>query len=435
MNMSYEGKQYTGGLVWNSPFDFRSKYPIDASIIKKSFSDIKSTEAWQYGVGKYALYFGKVVIDAATGDLYQFKPASKEVSSATIEADASWVKVATASDTVAATSWKGVVTSLPSSGLSHGDTYYLNDSNTPANNGYYTWNANLATPAFEKIVIPELNHALTADTATSAASAGKLTTARKINGLQFDGQADVNDYVEASLKKNSTSAFVANLTKFGASASGAVTNLAAGTKVRVHFASSYYGSNTPTLNGCNLSRAGQLFTAWAGGIVIEMSFVPAANGDPAHFLVDTPNGADVILDNFSTANLQSFDFSTAAPAQADLASIYTKLDGLKNSMDMAKLHFLKYDGRRCKFDFVVNTSEILLSFIYDKFLHEITITKKTENEVDTYTLSDVKTDLKAGGGSGMTAQERQTLNNLSTDVTNIKSNMLVYVLDAQSTNA
>lgn len=433
--MAYKDKLYTGGLVWNSPFDFRSKYPIDNSIIKNNFKDIKSTEAWEYDTGKYALYIGKVVIDAATGDLYQFKPSSKTVSEETITTAASWVKVTTATDSVAATSWKGVVTSLPSSGLSHGDTYYLNDSNTPANNGYYTWNANLATPAFEKIVIPELNHALTADTATSAASAGKLAEEIKINGLEFDGHADVNDYVEATLTQNSTSKFVADLTKFGASGSGVVTGLEAGTKVRVHFASSYYGSNTPTLNECNLSRAGHLFTAWAGGIVIEMTFVPATNEDPAYFLVDTPNGADVILDNFSTANLQSFDFSMAEPAQADLASIYAKLTVLNEGSEKEKLHFLKYDGRRCKFDVVVNTSDRSLSFIYDKFLHEITITKKTENEVDTYTLSDVKTDLKAGGGSGMTAQERQTLNNLSTDVTNIKSNMLVYALDAQSTNA
>ena len=365
-------RKVTKGVAeFNASFKYSSAVPIDNRFTVAAKADLTASETWVEN-GVSAAYAGLLVY--VEGESSSYVLTSADYSSLN-----NWKKIATADNVVGGTSYKGLQDSLTQLGNvslpSAGDMYYVDHAAYESATGwdsedgaFYIYNGS----TWDKINREDVSHATTAD------SASRLTNDITINGMSVNGGSTRTNYVECNTSAD-VQAKIVTLTNMDTDNPGTV--------LRVKF---NYGNDvaSPTLNGFALKRGSEVFDKWESGTVVTFTLSLEGSSTKVWQAHET-EGQDVILRNISKVDLSTFDFintndgslpsdnSTDEPiasSSADAESVnelFSKIFGLAQNPD-GKLHFLKFNGKRYKFDIDAYRSTngvdaVVFSFIVSGF--------------------------------------------------------------------
>ena len=226
------------------------------------------------------------------------------------------------------------------------------------------WNnkSDLTAEDVKKIKVNNAGHADSADNATKAGSADKLTNSRKIFGLPFDGTKDVDGGITA----NGDSVINGNLnvTKDGIFGGEVVAVAGEGTPTGVTDYSALTGK--PSINGKELVSGENSLT--------ELGIQPAGNYADKDTVTDVLNSITNINNNLSTINEDIDGINT------NIGTINDSITGINNDIldinnnlnihinDVSKFEtlfkkFFEYDERnnaiKAKLDFYTDTNKSL----------------------------------------------------------------------------
>lgn len=460
MARKYIKSNGTAVASFGASFSYSSAIPIDNRFVVADKENLIASATWITN-GVNAAYKGLQVYVESESSVYVLTANDPTVS-------ANWKKIATADTVVGGTNYKGVKTDLTAlNGVSNpvgGDMYYITHAvesgatvYESADGAFYIFNGT----SWDKINKEDVAHA------TTAGTADKLTNARNINGLAFDGSKAVSNFFTCT-----TNTDVANK-------EATLTDITAeeGTVIRIKFANENTAAS-PTLNGVALKRGNTPFDKWEAGAIVTFTYV--GSGNNASWQAHEVNGIDVIADNFTKANFATLDFDNAdfensneingdssegySPApryfgqqhftsqqEHDFISpLVDKLLTLADSPD-GKLHFILFKGKRCKFDIdeYSNTSSeqsVKFSFFYTSCSvtsgnQQPTLNPRMVTIEIILTSSDVKfhyqyKDLGGGGGTidTSTLATKTSVNALSNRVTAIEESYKWVDLDLLASN-
>lgn len=437
-------RKVTKGIAeFNASFKYTSAIPIDNRFTVATKADLTASETWVEN-GVSAAYAGLLVY-------VEGESSSYVLTSADYSSISNWKKIATADIVVGGTSYKGVKNSLTVLGNvsspSAGDMYYVahaayeTATDWESEDGaFYIYNGS----SWDKINKEDVSHATTAD------SASQLTNDITINGLSFNGGNTRTDYVECNTSAD-VQAKTVTLTNINTDNPG--------TEIRVKF---NYGNNvaSPTLNGFVLKRGSEMFDKWEPGTVV--TFTLALEGSSTRvWQAHETEGQDIILRNISKVDLSTFDFvntndgslpldeSTDEPianSSADADSVndlFTRIFGLAQNPD-GKLHFLKFNGKRYKFDIDAYRSTngvdaVVFSFIVSGFqthgeeqkanLVTITWSRTVDNSEYVFEYKYNVSSLIGGTVDTSTLATKSELSGLADRVTAVENSVKWYSLD------
>lgn len=454
------GRSYKGGKVKLAvAIEAGSAFHGDTRDVVDTYADLKSNDTWIIN-GVNTIPVGYRVFCKSDNCLYMLVAAD-------FTSDASWKKFATADNIVGGTSFKGTVNNLTTLGTtvtnpSQGDMYWVEHADySSAENlssiagAFYIYNGN----AWDKINREEVS---------VATSAGKLTTKRTINGLEFDGTANVSNFFECS-----TGASTANKTVSLTDVATVDNVIPQGVQVRVKFT---YANTAiaPTLNDVAIKRRGVAFNTWEAGSVI--TFTHLGTGTNERWEADEAMGIDKISSNFSAIDFASYDLNNSASVTDEIINDTGTPSDFGNSnstigifqqklIDLAehpdgKLHFVKFKGKRCKFDInqysnqgngtyatgTVDTPTktfVTFSFLYSSYgkknnelvdsqiVRLITVTITWDGgTVNAFTFTYSVKDIGGGGGGDLQNLSgiQESIANLEQNVENLKSSNKWYIL-------
>ena len=426
-------RKYTKAKIgFTSSLDYTAAIPVDTRFVVAAETDLTADATWKGGSTISAAYVGLTVYVEGTSSLYVLTNANY----GTLD---NWKKLATVSNQAGGTNYKGVKESLTELNAvdspSAGDMYYVTHAELRATEGwssvdgaFYIYNGT----SWDKINKEDAAHA------TNASTADELTTEREINGLKFKGNANVTNFAVCGTDanvQNKSAAFV-NLT------------IAQGTEIRVQFTNENTATS-PTLNGYPLMRGAETFDKWEAGAVV--TFTCVGTGVNRKWQAHEVEGQSTILRQTTAVDFSTFDFNNAdgitiyqhtAPLESSSLSIevrealFEAMMALGKASD-GKLHFIKFKGRRYKFDIddwdeSTEKRSVSFSFIYRSYkksgkVHSanlVTITwgRIIQNESPVYNWDYKVTSLI--GSSIDTSQFVKTTDtdyiNLKTDVDNLK---------------
>lgn len=452
MARKYIKSNGTAVAPFGASFSYSSAIPIDNRFVVADKGNLIASATWITN-GVNAAYKGLQVYVESESSVYVLT-----ANDPTIEAN--WKKIATTDTVVGGTNYKGVKTDLTAlnevSNPSGGDMYYVTHAVLSGAEGYanadgafYIYNSE--GTSWDKINKEDVSRA------TSAGTADKLTNARDINGLAFDGSKSVSNFFTCA-----TNTDVVNK-------EATLTDITAeeGTVIRIKFANENTAVN-PTLNGVALKRGNAPFDKWEAGAIVTFTYV--GSGNNASWQAHEVSGIDVVADNFTKVDFTSLDFNngdgdeeindTGAPKQlfglngeagAELQyALMDKFLALAKNPD-GKLHFIQFKTKRCKFEIdTYNESEtegdtVTFSFLYSSYgikagnqqrtqnprMITITFTRKSGGYTYEYKVKDL------GGGGGTidtsTLATKQSVNALSNRVKAIEDSYKWVDLDSEVT--
>lgn len=426
-------RKYTKAKIgFTSSLDYTAAIPVDTRFVVAAESDLTADATWKGSSTISAAYVGLTVFVEGTSSLYVLTNANY----ATLD---NWKKLATVSNQAGGTNYKGVKNSLTAlNGVNSpdpGDMYYVTHAELEATTGwqsvdgaFYIYNGS----SWDKINREDAAHA------TNASTADELTEARKINGLQFKGNTDVTNFAVCDSDAN-VQAKLATFTNL---------TIEQGTEIRVKFTNENTASS-PTLNGYPLMRGAEKFDKWEAGAVV--TFTCVGTGVNRKWQAHEVEGQSTILRQTTAVDFCTFDFNNAegiaiyqhtTPLESASTSIEVREALFEAMMSLAKspdgkLHFIKFKGRRYKFDIddwdeSQEKRSVSFSFIYRSYkksgeVHSanlVTITwgRIIQNESPVYDWDYKVTSLI--GSSIDTSQFVKTTDNdyttLKTDVANLK---------------
>lgn len=426
--------------------EYSSPIPSDNRSVVARITDLTALETWVTN-GVSAAYVGLPVYVEEDAHIYIL--TNEEYSNAD-----NWKKIPNYGEVAGGTIYKGVTdntTTLAAiANKQAGDMYYVthavasNDANVnTADGAFYIWNGS----AWDKINKEDISHATLADTAD------ELTTARKINGLSFKGNANVSNYFVCSTVN--AGAYSATLTGIDTDTEGA--------EVRVMFSAASSVAN-PTFNGIPLKRGNTPYTNWKAGTVLTLTLTITGTAPDLvkEWQVHETDGIDIVADNFTKFDFTTLDFENddqnhlAEGSQAplpfggaepsDIMALFNAMFALGNNDD-GKLHFIKFAGKRRKFD-VNGTSSVesggkiyksvTFSFLYNDYKTvgdaqsaKLVTIKWTLNVTDSISTFVYKAVSLIGGTAGVTEADLQastTITGLNTRLTNLENNSKWYTL-------
>lgn len=226
------------------------------------------------------------------------------------------------------------------------------------------WNnkSDLTAEDVKKIKVNNAGHADSADNATKAGSADKLTNSRKIFGLPFDGTKDVVGGITAD--GDSVINGNLNVTKDGIFGGEVVAVAGEGTPTGVTDYSALTGK--PSINGKELVSGENSLT--------ELGIQPAGNYADKDTVTDVLNSITNINNNLSTINEDIDGINTNIGTINDsITGINNDILGINNNLnthinDVSKFEtlfkkFFEYDERnnaiKAKLDFYTDTDKSL----------------------------------------------------------------------------
>lgn len=461
MARKYIKSNGTAVAPFGASFSYSSAIPIDNRFVVADKVNLIASATWITN-GVNAAYKGLQVYVESESSVYVLTANDPTT-------EANWKKIATADTVVGGTNYKGVKTDLTAlnnvSNPSGGDMYYVTHAVLSGAEGYanadgafYIYNSE--GTSWDKINKEDVSHA------TTAGTADKLTNARNINGLAFDGSKSVSNFFTCA-----TNTDVVNK-------EATLTDITAeeGTVIRIKFANENTAVN-PTLNGVALKRGNAPFDKWEAGAIVTFTYV--GSGNNASWQAHEVNGIDVVADNFTKANFATLDFDNAdfensneingdssdgyskAPryfgqqhfsSQQEhdfISPLVEKLLTLAGSPD-GKLHFILFKGKRCKFDIdgyndTLSEQSVKFSFFYTSCSaignnQQPTLNPRMVTIEIILTSSDVKfhyqyKDLGGGGGTIDTSAlaTKQSVNALSNRVKAIEDSYKWVDLDSEVT--
>lgn len=429
-------KYSNGTAAFAASFKYTSAIPIDNRMVVATLSDLTDDATWKTN-GISAAYVGIAVYVESENALYVLTNAAYGTSD-------NWKKVATVDQVTGGTIYKGVKNSLTElnavSSPSNGDMWYVThaaletDTDWGSEDGaFYIHNGS----SWDKINKED------AAFATIAGSANQLTTGREINGLGFDGSKSVTNYVECTTDAN-VAAKLVTLTDV---------SVEQGTEIRIKFNNANTAVN-PTLNGIPVMRGEEVFDTWEAGAVVTLTCV--GTGVNKKWQAHEVEGQSIILRNTSKVDYATFDFSNQegveiSPSAAPIGdesmdvreTLFAAMLNLAQNPD-GKLHFVKFKGRRYKFDIDGFSSSsdgdsVTFSFLYRQYKtlgaeqHAKMITiewgKKIVNDAVVFNYNYIVSSLIGGGTDISTLATKTEVNELANRVASVENNMKWYDLD------